>query len=164
MTLALLLLLAAGPDAGLAAPPADAVLKPAIVLAETKAPVLTEWHLKKPAERAALKGQLGKVTVKQRVVAALFLDGWELPKSRRVDVTADVVLTDPTGRVVLEKASAAIATEFDPRIHTALALTPHLPIILGATDPDGEYVLKVTVWDQVRGISAKTELRFKVGP
>ena len=67
-----------------------------------------------------------------------------------------------TGRVVLEKASAATARVFDPKTQTAVVLKPIGSLNYGVTDPEGVYTATVTVWDQIRGEASKTVAQFTV--
>lgn len=152
-----LLVLSAPPDAG-----APAVAPRAVVLLAPTAEVFDKWAMAKPAERGAVKGLVDKVKINERVMLAIVLDGFELPRSRQVDLVADIVITDSTGRVVLEKASAAGARSFDPKTQTAVVLKPIGALLYGVTDPEGVYTAKVTVWDQIRGDSAKAVAQFTV--
>ena len=135
--------------------------KAAVLLAPT-VDVFDKWAAAKPAERAAVKGLVDKVKINERMMLAIVLDGYELPRSRQVDLVADIVITDSTGRVVLEKASAAGARIFDPKTQTAVVLKPLGALLYGVTDPEGVYTAKVTVWDQIRGDSAKAVTQFTV--
>jgi hypothetical protein len=152
------LALAAGSDAGTAAAPA---LK-AIALISTDSAVLEKWVTLKPAERAKLAGLTDKLKVDERVVVGIALDGYTLPKSRLVDLTCDVVITDPTGQLLLEKVSIAGTRTWDPKTQSAVPLKPTFGLIFGTTDPEGVYKMKITVWDQVRGVSTVSESTFTV--
>lgn len=150
--------LVAAPDAG-----TGLVTGPkAVLLLAPNAEVFDKWVAAKPAERAALKGLTDKVKINERVMVAIALDGYQLPRSRRVELTADITITDSTGRTVLEKASAATARSFDPKTQTAVLLKPVGALIYGVTDPEGVYTARVTIWDQIRGESAKTVSQFTV--
>ena len=75
---------------------------------------------------------------------------------------ADVVITDPTGRVVIDKAGIAGAQTMDPKTMLLVPLTPTFGLMFGLTDPEGEYKVRITLWDQVRGASALLETKFVV--
>ncbi len=152
------LALTAGSDAGTAAAPA---LK-AVALISTDTTLIDKWVTLKSAERAKLPGLTDKLKVDERYVVAVALDGYTLPKSRRVDLTCDVVVTDPTGQPVLERVSIAGARNWDPKTQLAVPLKPLFGLMFGTTDPEGVYKLKVTVWDQVRGTSTVGESTFTV--
>jgi hypothetical protein len=144
-----------GADGGAAAWKA----KPVFVFAETDE-ALAQYALAKPANRAGLKGILKKVTVGSRAMAAVMLEDYELPYSRRIDVSADIVITDPTGREVLDKASVAGSRTMDPKTMVLVPLGPTFPLMFGLTDPEGEYRVHITVWDQVRGASTRLDTKF----
>lgn len=146
------------PDAGVAKQP-----KPVFVVFEDQAAAEKYVVLKTPAERANAKGVLKKVTIGKRATGAIMLENYELPFSRRVDLTVDVVIIDPTGRVVLDKASAASASkDWDPKNMPLVPFGPALGLMYGLTDPEGEYTLKLKVWDQVRGESTSLDTKFTV--
>lgn len=151
-----LLSLAAAPDAG-TAPAAKAV-----ILLAREAEAFDRWAAAKRSDRAAVKGLEGRLKINERMLVAIVLDGYELPRSRQVDLTADIVVTDSTDRVVLDKASAAIARTFDPKAQTAVVLKPLGALLYGVTDPEGVYTVKVTLWDQIRGQSYKAVLQVPV--
>jgi hypothetical protein len=153
--------LAAAPDAG-AADAGVAAAPKAVLLLAASSDVFEKWVTTPPAHRAALKGLVDKVKINERTLLAIVLDGYELPRSRRVELNADVVITDSTGRVVLERASIATARMFDPKTQSAVLLRPLGALIYGVTDPEGVYTVKVTVWDQIRGEAAKTVAQFTV--
>jgi hypothetical protein len=148
-------------DAGAAA---DAgVLGPrALLLLASEPEAFDRWAAAKPSERSKVKGLTDKVKINERTLVAIVLDGYELPKSRRVELNADIVIIDSTGRTVLEKASAATARTFDPATQTAIVLKPIGALNYSVTDPEGVYVAKVTIWDQIRGESAKVVTQFTV--
>jgi hypothetical protein len=151
------------PDAGIADAGSTLAFKakPVLLLAE-EPEVITKYALAKPAERAVIKGVLTRLTVGKRAAGAILVDNYELPFSRRVDLTADVVITDPTGRVVLDKAGISGAQTMDPKTMVLVPLTPTFGLMFGLTDPEGEYKVRVTVWDQVRGASSLLETKFIV--
>ena len=149
----------------LAAEPTDAGAAPApkaVLLLAANADVFDKWATLKPSERATFKGLVDKVKINERTLLAIALDGYALPRSRKVDLNADIVIEDPNGRVVLEKASAANARVFDPKTQTAVVLKPIGALIYGVTDPEGVYTARVTVWDQIRGESSKLVTQFTV--
>lgn len=148
---------AAAQDAGVAA----AKMKPVLVLMEDAAQI-DKYVVAKPAERAAMKGILSKVTIGKRAAAAILVEGYELPYSRRVDLNADIVITDPTGRVVLDKASVAGAQTMDPKTMLLVPLLPTFGLVFGLTDPEGDYKVRIVLWDQVRGASSVLETKFQV--
>ncbi len=135
--------------------------KPVLLFVEDPA-VADKYALAKPNERAAIKGVLSKLTIGKRAAGALFLENYELPFSRRCDLAADIVITDPTGRVVLDKAGIAGAQTMDPKTMVLVPLTPSFGMMFGLTDPEGEYKVRVVVWDQVRGASTVLETKFLV--
>ncbi|MBS1150104.1 MAG: hypothetical protein H6Q89_1802 [Myxococcaceae bacterium] len=152
-------------DAGAATVDAGSPLgwraKPVLLFTDDPA-VVEKYALAKPHERAAIKGVLTKLTVGKRAAGAILLENYDLPFSRRVDLAADVVITDPTGRVVLDKAGIAGAQTMDPKTMVLVPLTPTFGMMFGLTDPEGEYKVRVVVWDQVRGASAVLETKFLV--
>lgn len=159
-------------DGGAAKPSADAgavdagsplvwKARPVLLLADDAA-VIEKYALAKPNERAAIKGVLTKITVGKRSLAAILVDGYELPFSRRVDLTADIVITDPTGRVVLDKAGISGAQTMDPKTMVLVPLNPTFGMVFGLTDPEGEYKVRIMLWDQVRGASSLLETKFVV--
>ena len=135
--------------------------KPVLLLTDDPA-VVEQYVAAKPPARAAMKGVLTKITIGRRAMGSVLLEGYQLPFSRRVDLTADVTITDPTGRVVLEKASLAGARTLDPKTMLLVPLAPSFPLMFGLTDPEGEYRVRITVWDQVRGASTVLETKFFV--
>lgn len=148
------------PDAGTAAAPAKKP-KPVFMIFEDQASA-EKFIVLKPAERAKAKGVLTKVTIGKRALAAIMLEDYELPFSRRVDLTADITITDPTGRVVLDKASVAAANTMDPKTMTLVPLSPGLGLMYGLTDPEGDYKVHLVIWDQVRGESTTLDTKFPV--
>lgn len=134
----------------------------AVVLLAPTPDVFDKWEAAKPSERAGVKGLTDKVKINERMLIAIAVDGYELPRSRKVELNADIVITDSTGRVVLEKVSAAMARVYDPKTQVGLVLKPLGALIYGVTDPEGVYTAKVTVWDQIRGESMKTVAQFTV--
>lgn len=162
MIAAALLALMLSADAGTAPADAGSAYAPkAVVLMAPTTETFDKWVTVRGAEREKLK-LADKLKVNDRVLMAIALDGYELPRSRKVDITSDVVITDSTGRVVMEKASAAAAHSFDPKLQTALLLAPIGSLYYGVTDPEGVYTVKVTIWDQIRGESYKTTASFTV--
>lgn len=143
-------------DAGVARKP-----KPVFMIFDDQ-PAAEKFIVARPNERAAIKGVLSKVTIGKRAIGAIMLEGYELPFSRRVDLTADLTITDPTGRVVLDKASVAAASTMDPKTMTLVPLAPVVGLMYGLTDPEGEYLVHLKVWDQVRGESTVLDTRFTV--
>ncbi len=143
-------------DAGVAAAPK------ALLLLATNQEAIDKWVAAKPAQRAGIKGVVDKVKINERVLAAIVLDGYTLPRSRKVELNADLVIVDSTGRTVLEKVSAAVARDFDPKTQSAVVLKPVGGILYGTTDPEGMYTARVTIWDQIRGEATKAELQFMV--
>ncbi|GEM_PF-3041945 len=156
---------AAAQDAGVRAADAGvapaAKMRPLLVLMDDAAQI-DKYVIAKPAERAAMKGILSKVTVGKRAAAAILVEGYELPYSRRVDLNADIVITDPTGRVVLDKASVAGAQTMDPKTMLLVPLLPTFGLVFGLTDPEGDYKVRIVLWDQVRGSSSVLETKFQV--
>ncbi|MBK7864854.1 MAG: hypothetical protein IPJ65_40895 [Archangiaceae bacterium] len=134
----------------------------AVVLLATSPDVFEKWATARPAERGSMKGLTEKVKINERTLIAIGLEGYQLPRSRRVELSADIVIIDSTGRTVLEKASVAGARLFDPKTQTAVLLKPFGALNYGVTDPEGVYTAKITVWDQIRGESSKTETQFTV--
>ena len=159
--LALIAVTAHAADGGAA--PADAGSGPRalFVLADDEA-AIDKYVLAKPSERAAIKGILTKVTIGKRTAGAILVEGYELPYSRRVDVSADLVITDPEGREVIDKASISGARTMDPKTMLLLPLKPVFGLMFGLTDREGEYKVRITVWDHVRGSSTSLETRFVV--
>ncbi len=135
--------------------------KPVFILAENDK-VLDAYAIAKPADRAKIKGLLTKATVGARLAGAILLDGYELPYSRRVDVSADVLITDPTGREVVDRASISGASTMDPKTMLLLPLKPVFGLMFGLTDREGEYTVKITVRDNIRGAVTRLETKFVV--
>ena len=159
----LIAMTAYGADGGSLAKDAGTAVKVKPILLFVDDPsVVEKYSLAKPNERAAIKGVLTKLTVGRRAAGAILLENYELPFSRRVDLAADVVITDPTGRVVLDKASIAATQTMDPKTMVLVPLAPTFGMVFGLTDPEGEYKVRVTVWDQIRGTSAVLETKFLV--
>lgn len=152
----------AGPtDAGATLGPGEWKAKPILVLAEDET-VIDKYALAKPADRAAIKGVLTKVTIGRRTAGAILLEGYELPYSRRVDISADLVITDPEGKEMIDKASVSGAQTMDPKLMVLLPLKPLFGLMFGLTDREGEYKVRITVWDHIRGASTKLETSFVV--
>jgi hypothetical protein len=143
-------------DAGVAA----ARPRPAFALAKESA-TLDKWSKTRPEGRAALP-TLKAVKIGERAFLGLFLENWELPASRKVDLAADVLITDCNKRIVLERANAAGTRAMDPKVHVAVPLTPPIELVYGLTDPDCAYAIKVTVFDLNRGSSWSAEGSFTV--
>lgn len=143
-------------DAGVAA----GKPRPAFALAKDS-PTLEKWAKTKPEGRAAL-GLLKGVKIGERTFMGLFLENYELPASRKVDLSADVLILDCDKRIVLEKANAAGTRSMDPKVHIAVPLLPAVELNYGNTDPDCVYSVKVTVYDLNRGVSWTTEGSFPV--
>jgi hypothetical protein len=116
----------------------------------------------KPDQRGTVKGLVDKMKINERVAFAIVLDRYELPKSRKVDLTADLLIVDSTGRTVVDKVSVATAKTWDPATQFAVPLKPATAMYFGTTDPEGIYSLKVTVWDQVRGTHVESTQQFTV--
>lgn len=135
--------------------------KPVVVFASDQA-TLEKYATLKPAERAKLKTIITTPKIGTRVEMGIFVEGYELPYSRRVDLSADVSITDVTGRSLLEKASFAGAQTMDPKTMLLVPLKPYASLMWGLTDREGEYQLKVTIWDHVRGTSTRLETKFNV--
>ena len=151
-------------DAGTSSPDAGPLAykaKPAIFFSEDPT-VFEKLILAKPAERAAMKGILQKLTIGKRAAAIIVVEGYELPFSRRVDLQADIVITDPTGRVILDKASVSGAQTMDPKTMLLVPLAPTFGMVFGLTDPEGDYKVRITLWDQIRGASSIVETKFTV--
>jgi len=140
----------------------EAAAPKALFVLATSQEAVDKWAAAKPAERAAVKGIVDKVKINERVWAAIVLDGYTLPRSRKVELNADLIIVDSTGRTVVEKVSAATARTFDPKTQTAVVLKPVGGLIYGVTDPEGLYTARVTIWDQIRGEAAKSETQFTV--
>jgi hypothetical protein len=143
-------------DAGVAA----SKPRPAFALAKDS-PTLEKWAKTKPEGRAAL-GLLKGVKIGERTFMGLFLENYELPASRKVDLSADVLILDCDKRIVLEKANAASTRTMDPKVHLAVPMLPTIELNYGNTDPDCVYSVKVTVFDLNRGVSWTTEGSFPV--
>ena len=135
--------------------------KPVLLFAED-ATVLDKYVIAKPNERAGIKGVLSKLTIGKRAAGAIVVENYELPFSRRVDLSADIVITDPTGRVVLDKASIAGAQTMDPKTMLLVPLLPTFGLMFGLTDPEGEYKVRIVLMDQVRGTASVLETKFVV--
>ena len=143
-------------DAGVAPP------KPHPVFAIGKgSPVLEQWAKSKPEARAALP-TLKTVKIGERAYFGIFLEGWELPASRKVDLSADILITDCNKRQVLEKANVAATKMMDPRVHVVVPLLPAVELMYGLTDPECAYSVKLTIFDLVRGTSWTSEGSFTV--
>jgi hypothetical protein len=151
----------ATPAAADAGAPLGWKAKPVLLFAEDAA-VVDKYALARPSERAKIKGVLSKVTIGKRAAGAILVENYELPFSRMVDLAADVVITDPTGRVVLDKAGIAGARTMDPKTMVLVPLTPTFGMMFGLTDPEGEYKVRIVLWDQVRGASSVLETKFLV--
>jgi hypothetical protein len=149
--------LATGVDAGVA----GATPKPLGLIA-TDPGVIEKWVATKPDQRATVKGLVDKMKINERVAFAIVLEGYELPKSRKVDLTADLLIVDSTGRTVVDKVSVATAKTWDPATQFAVLLKPMTGMYFGTTDPEGVYSLKVTIWDQVRGSHVESTQQFTV--
>lgn len=135
--------------------------KPMLVFVED-ATTFEKIAMAKPTERAAIKGVVQKLTVGKRVAATILVEGYELPFSRRVDLQADLVITDPTGRVIMDKASLVGAQVMDPKTMYLVPLGPSFGLMFGLTDPEGDYKVRMTLWDHVRGASTVVETKFTV--
>jgi hypothetical protein len=159
--IAALMALTLGADGGAEVALAKAAPRAQLLIANDTA-VFDKWLAAKPAERAAVKGLTDKVKINERSVVAIVLDGYELPHSRKVELVADIVIVDSTGRTVLEKASVANGRTFDPKTQTAVLLKPTGSLIYGVTDPEGVYTVKLTVWDQIRGEASRAVSTFTV--
>jgi hypothetical protein len=149
---------ATGADAGVAEARAP---RPALLIGVDDVPI-TRWIEAKPEQRAAIKGLTDKLKINDRYAVAIALDGYELPRSRRVDLSADLLITDSTGRVVVDRVSAATAKTWDPKTQVAVLLKPLTALSFGTTDPEGVYTVKVTIWDQVRGTHSEAQTQFTV--
>jgi hypothetical protein len=147
---------AASADAGVA----SRQPRPAFALARDSA-TLDKWSKTKPEGRAALP-LLKAVKIGERAFLGLFVENYELPVSRKVDLAADVLITDCNKRIVLEKANIAGTRTMDPKLHLAVPLTPPIELVYGLTDPDCVYAVKVTVFDLNRGVSWTSEGTFPV--
>lgn len=149
------------PDAG-SATKADAGVpaRPVLVIAEDTA-TFDAFSTAKVAERARLKTTT-VVKIGQVYPAAIFADGYTLPFSRVVDLSADLSITDSTGRVVRERASVAGVRTMDPKTMVAVQLVPDLRLSFGLTDPEGRYQVVLTLYDHVRGTATRTESAFTV--
>ncbi len=158
-------LVLAAPDAGVAALDAGPALVaqpvPVFAIAEKPEPFDT-FAITKAVDRPKVKGLLNKVTIGKRVMLAIFLDNYTLPSSRRVDLSADVVITDPNGRVTHEQVSAAQAKTLDPKTMFTVPLKPGVPLSLGLTDPEGTWKISITIWDLVRGSHSRLDSTFLV--
>ncbi len=114
-----------------------------------------------PKDRAANKTIVTKMQIGKRYYLGVFVDGYTLPRSRRVDLAADLTLTDPAGDVRVERASAATSQMIDPKNPTAF-LRPGLPMTWALTDLEGEYKVRIKLYDQVRGEFSESTGRFTV--
>jgi len=152
---------AARPDAGvLAKADAGVPAHPLFVIAEDTA-TFDAFSTAKVADRARLKTTT-VVKIGQVYPAAIFADGYTLPFSRVVDLSADLTITDSTGRVVRERASVARVRTMDPKTMVAVQLVPDLRLSFGLTDPEGKYQVVLTLYDHVRGTATRAESAFTV--
>jgi hypothetical protein len=134
----------------------------AVPLIATGPEVIDKWVAAKPTERAKVKGFVDKVKINERLAFAVAVDGYELPKSRKVDLRCDVKITDSTGRDVVDRVSLLLAKTWDPKTEFAVLLKPVTALQFGTTDPEGVYQVKITVWDSVRGTHVEAETHFTV--
>jgi hypothetical protein len=141
------------PDAGVAA-------RPLFVIAEDAA-VFDAFSTAKVGERPKLKTTTA-LKVGTTYAASIFADGYTLPFSRVVDLSADITITDSTGRVVRERASAARARTMDPKTMVAVQLVPDFRLSFGLVDPEGAYQVVLVLYDHVRGVSSRSETTFTV--
>lgn len=150
---------AAGP-AGAADAGAPSKPRPAFALAKDSA-TLEKWSKTPPAGRAALPTLKG-VKIGERAFLGIFLENWELPQNRKVDLSADLLITDCNKRIVFERANVAGTRSTDPKVNLAVQLSPAVELLYGLTDPDCTYQVKVTVFDLMRGGSWSSEGSFAV--
>lgn len=152
---------AAAADAGTAAAAANvSSATPAFVVVENQDD-LTKLEQLSAKDRAAAKGVVTKMQIGKRYVGAIFVDGYTLPRSRRVGLAVDVTIIDPNGDVRIERVSAASTKTMDPKLPSVM-LRPALPMSWGLTDLEGEYTVKVKLYDEVRGESSESRSKITV--
>ena len=164
MLLVALMILAA--DAGPERPDAGVVdagvpARPFVAIAETEEPI-PKVATAKPADRARVPGVLTTLQIGKTYALAFFADGYTLPASRVVDLNVDVVITDSTGRQVVEMANVSRAKTMDPKTMLAVPLNPPLRLPLGLTDPEGVWKVHMILFDGVRGTTSRAESTFTV--
>jgi hypothetical protein len=143
-------------DAGVAA------LQPKPVFAIAKSSlVLEQWAKTKPEARGSVP-TLKAVKIGERAYLGIYLDNWELPFSRKVDLSGDILITDCTKRVLLEKAHVASAKTVDPKLQFAVPLNPTVELLYGLTDPECAYNVRLIIYDLVRGQSWASDGTFTV--
>jgi hypothetical protein len=159
--LVLLTSLAFAADGGTpaAAPPVPAAT--AVFLVTEKEEDLVKLEQLSAKDRAASKLIVTKMQIGKRYVGAIFVDGYTLPRSRRVGLQADITIVDPNGDNRIERVSAATAKTVDPKLATVL-LRPALPMTWGLTDMEGEYTIKLKLFDEVRGESSDSSSKITV--
>ncbi len=143
-----------GPAAG------ESAATPVLLITET-GDALDKLEQVAPKDRAAFKGLVTKMVIGKHYTAGIFVDGYTLPRSRRVGLAADISITAPNGDVMVERVSAATARTIDPKLPTVY-LKPSLPIVWGLTDQEGEYTFRVKLYDEVRGESSVKVTRVTV--
>jgi hypothetical protein len=146
-------------DAGTAAANVSTAT-PAFVVVENQED-LAKLEQLAPKDRATSKLVVTKMQIGKRYVGAILVDGYTLPRSRRVGLSVDVTIIDPNGDIRIERVSAASAKVVDPKLPTAL-LRPALPMTWGLTDLEGEYTVKLKLFDEVRGESSEARQKITV--
>ncbi|MFT3835955.1 MAG: hypothetical protein QM723_03030 [Myxococcaceae bacterium] len=147
-------------DAGTPAAANASPATPAFVVVENQDD-LAKLEQLSAKDRAASKTVVTKMQIGKRYVGAIFVDGYTLPRSRRVGLGVDVTIIDPNGDVRIERVSAASTKTMDPKLPT-LMLRPPLPMTWGLTDLEGEYTVKLKLYDEVRGESSESRSKITV--
>ncbi len=149
---------AARADAGTAANVSPATASFVVVEKEEDLPKLEQLSAK---ERAASKLVVTRMQIGKRYIGAIFVDGYTVPRSRRIGLQVDVTILDPNGDIRIERVSAAQAKVVGPKLPSVL-LRPGLPMTWGLTDLEGEYTIKLKLYDEVRGESSDSSSKITV--
>ena len=140
---------------------AGVATRPFVAIAESEEP-MPKVATAKPAERARVPGVLTTLLIGHTYTFAFFADAYTLPVSRVVDLNVDIVITDSTGRQVIEMANVSRARTMDPKTMFAVPLDPPLRLPLGLTDPEGVWMVRMILFDGVRGTTSRAESSFTV--
>lgn len=141
-------------------PPAGRKTLQANILIVKSPADIEKWVKLDPAEREKDTGRVRSVLRGVKMYVPVVATFSESQIGKRIALSADLELVDPSGKVV--PVLRSIANQVDPRVPTTIVLVPVASITFDSTDANGEYTVRAKLSDgrKVVVASEKFELRY----
>jgi hypothetical protein len=121
---------------------------------------IESWVIAEPARRGGDAGRLRTVARGTKVYIPAVATFPASQVGQRISLVADMELIAPNGKT-LKIASCCIANRVDPRAPATIVLGPILDVVFDATDPNGEYRVRMMINNGKETVVAEEKFRLQ---